>query len=379
MTTSKRDYYEVIGVGRDASDEEIKRAFRKLALEYHPDRNRKVGAEERFKEINEAYQVLSDSKKRSAYDRFGHSGVNGNGSTGFEGYENFGGFGDIFDAFFGGGSRTQASSAIRGADLQYAMAIEFEKAVFGGEEEFDIQRIEVCSGCRGSRSAPGSSPAKCANCGGAGKVRRAHQSIFGQFVQVTACATCRGEGRIITDPCPTCSGVGRERRKRSLVVSVPAGIETGTHIRLTGEGEPGSYGGPPGDLYVSIRVNDHPIFTRQDDNLLYETSVNVAQAALGTTVTIPTLEGEDNLEIPAGTHSGRIFRLKGKGIVNLGRSRRGDQIVTVLVKTPQKLNEEQRLLFEALGKSLSGDGSPSDKGGGKGWSRKIRDAFGPED
>ena len=313
MTTSKRDYYEVIGVGRDASDEEIKRAFRKLALEYHPDRNRKVGAEERFKEINEAYQVLSDSKKRSAYDRFGHNGVNGNGSTGFEGYENFGGFGDIFDAFFGGGSRTQASSAIRGADLQYAMAIEFEKAVFGGEEEFDIQRIEVCSGCRGSRSAPGSSPAKCANCGGAGKVRRAHQSIFGQFVQVTDCATCRGEGRVITAPCPTCSGAGRERRKRSLVVSVPAGIETGTHIRLTGEVEPGSYGGPPGDLYVSIRVNDHPIFTRQDDNLLYETSVNVAQAALGTTVTIPTLEGEDNLEIPAGPTAAGYSGSKARG------------------------------------------------------------------
>ena len=188
-----------------------------------PDRNKKVGAEERFKEINEAYQVLSDPNKRSAYDRFGHRGVNGNGATGFEGYENFGGFGDIFDAFFGGGPRTQASSAIKGADLQYAMTIEFEKAVFGGEEEFDIQRIEVCSGCRGSRSAPGSSRTKCTNCGGAGKVRRAHQSIFGQFVQVTDCATCRGEGKIIIDPCSTCSGAGRERRKRSLVVSVPAG------------------------------------------------------------------------------------------------------------------------------------------------------------
>ena len=379
MTTSKRDYYEAIGVGRGASDEEIKRAFRKLALEYHPDRNKKVGAEERFKEINEAYQVLSDSKKRSDYDRFGHGGVNGNGARGFDGFDNFGGFGDIFDAFFGGGTRTRTSSAKRGADLQYSMSVEFEEAVFSAEKEFGIQRIEVCSGCRGSRSAQGSSPTMCANCGGTGQVRRAHQSIFGQFVQVTDCATCRGEGRTITDPCKTCSGSGKERRKRKLVVSVPAGIETGTHIRLTGEGEPGSQGGPAGDMYVSIRVEDHPVFVRDDDNLLYDMSINVAQAALGANVTVPTLENETKLEVPAGTRSGQTFRLKGRGIVHMGRSRRGDQIVTVSVDTPQKLNEEQRVLFEALGKSLSGNKPKVAGGRDKGWLRKIRDAFGIED
>ncbi|MDA1347263.1 MAG: molecular chaperone DnaJ [Chloroflexi bacterium] len=379
MTTSKRDYYDVIGVGRDASDEEVKRAFRKLALEYHPDRNKKVGAEERFKEVNEAYQVLSDSKKRTDYDRFGHDGVGSNGARGFDGYDNFGGFGDIFDAFFGGGTRTRTSSAKRGADLQFSMSVEFEEAVFGSEKEFDVQRVEVCSGCRGSRAESGSSPTMCANCGGTGQVRRANQSIFGQFVQVIDCATCRGEGRTISDPCKTCSGTGKERRKRKLVVSVPAGIETGTHIRLTGKGEPGSNGGPPGDLYVSVRVKDHEIFTRDNDDLLYEMTLNVAQAALGASVTVPVLQGESPLEIPPGTQSGQTFRLKSKGIVQVGGSRRGDQVVKISVETPRKLNEEQKVLLEALGKSLAGHQSGTDKGQDKRWLGKIKDAFGLED
>ena len=379
MTTSKRDYYDVMGLGRDASDEDIKRAFRKLALEYHPDRNKKVGAEERFKEINEAYQVLSDSKKRTDYDQFGHNGGGGNGARGFDGYDNFGGFGDIFDAFFGGGTRTRTSSAKRGADLQFSMTVEFEEAVFGSEKEFDVQRIEVCSGCRGSRAESGSSPTMCANCGGTGQVRRAHQSIFGQFVQVTDCATCLGEGRTIGDPCKTCAGTGKERRKRKLVVSVPAGIETGTHIRLTGEGEPGSNGGPPGDLYVSVRVKDHEIFTRDNDDLLYEMTMNVAQAALGATVTVPVLQGESPLEIPPGTQSGQTFRLKGKGVVHVGGSRRGDQVVKISVETPRKLNEEQKVLFEAIGKSLAGHNTGTDKDQDKRWLGKIKDAFGLED
>lgn len=379
MTTSKRDYYDVMGLGRDASDEDIKRAFRKLALEYHPDRNKKVGAEERFKEINEAYQVLSDSKKRTDYDQFGHNGGGGNGARGFDGYDNFGGFGDIFDAFFGGGTRTRTSSAKRGADLQFSMTVEFEEAVFGSEKEFDVQRIEVCSGCRGSKAESGSSPTMCANCGGTGQVRRAHQSIFGQFVQVTDCATCRGEGRTIGDPCKTCAGTGKERHKRKLVVLVPAGIETGTHIKLTGEGEAGSNGGPPGDLYVSVRVKDHDIFTRDNDDLLYEMTMNVAQAALGATVTVPVLQGESPLEIPPGTQSGQTFRLKGKGIVQVGGSRRGDQVVKISVETPRKLNEEQKVLFEAIGKSLAGHNTGTDKDQDKRWLGKIKDAFGQED
>ncbi len=379
MTTSKRDYYEVIGVDRSANDEEIRRAFRKLAFEFHPDRNKKVGAEERFKEVNEAYQVLSDPKKRGDYDRFGHSGVNGNGARGFDGFENFGGFGDIFDAFFGGGARTRARAPARGSDLQYPMTVEFEEAVFGADKEFEIHRVEICEGCRGSRSTPGSSPTACADCGGVGKVRRSHQGIFGQFVQVADCAACNGDGRVVTDPCRTCSGIGRERRNRKLVVSVPAGIETGTHIRLTGEGEPGSHGGRAGDLYVSIRVRDHHVFKRDDDNLLCRATINVAQAALGADVTVPTLEGDDNLRVPAGTQSGQTFRLKGRGVVAMGGSRRGDQIVTVAVETPQNLNEEQRVLFEALGKSLSGGDASVGKGRGKDWRRKIKDAFGIED
>ncbi|MCI0870170.1 MAG: DnaJ domain-containing protein, partial [Chloroflexi bacterium] len=218
MTTRKRDYYDTLGVSQAASDEDIKKAFRKLAMEYHPDRNRREGAEEKFKEINEAYQVLSDSEKRGTYDRFGHAGVTGNGK-GFEGFENFGGFGDIFDAFFGGSSRSRPNAARRGSDLQYSLTVEFEEAVFGVDQDVELQRTETCSSCHGSRSEGGAAPQTCSNCGGIGEVRRAHQSVFGQFVQVVACNVCRGDGRIITDPCTRCRGSGQERRNRKLEVS----------------------------------------------------------------------------------------------------------------------------------------------------------------
>ena len=293
MTPNKRDYYEVLGVRRNSSEEAIKKSFRKLALEYHPDRNKKDGAEERFKEINEAYQVLSDAKLRNNYDRFGHAGVRTNGGArGFEGFENFGGFGDIFDAFFGGGfgSRARTTTATRGADLKHSVTIEFEEAVFGAEMAFEIQRTEACSQCRGTKSEPGSSPATCTSCAGTGQVRRAHQSIFGQFVQVATCATCRGEGKVITQPCSKCRGIGRERQKRKLAVAIPAGIESGTQIRLTDEGESSPNGGPTGDLYVSVRVKEHPVFKREGYDILYTMPINVAQAALGATVNVPTLE-----------------------------------------------------------------------------------------
>ena len=265
MTTSKRDYYDVLSISRDASEEDVKKAFRKLALEFHPDRNRSEGAEGRFKEVNEAYQVLSDAKKRADYDRFGHAAVGANGGRGFDGYENFGGFGDIFDAFFGGGfgsqTRTSANTPRRGNDLQTRLTITFNEAVFGAEKDIDIQRIDVCDRCQGSRSEPDSDKTLCNNCKGSGQVRRSHQGFFGQFVQVTTCGVCSGEGKTtISDPCTQCRGAGRERRKRRLAVTIPAGIDDGTQIRLNREGEAGLNGGSPGDLYVVLDIQGHEVF-----------------------------------------------------------------------------------------------------------------------
>ena len=377
MTTSKRDYYDVLGLSRAASEEEIKRTFRKLALEYHPDRNKDEGAEERFKEINEAYQVLSDPAKRADYDRYGHAGVRTNGGRGFEGFENFGGFGDIFDAFFGGGvgARTRTTAGARGADLQYSVTVAFNEAVFGTEQEFEIIRAEACSACNGSRAEPGSSSTVCASCRGAGQVRRAHQSIFGQFVQMATCGTCRGEGKVITEPCSKCKGTGRERRKRKLAVPIPAGIESGTQIRITGEGEAGANGGQAGDLYVSVKVEEHAVFKRAGNDILSTMSINVAQAALGAVIDVPTLDGDIQLDIAPGTQPRDIFRLKGRGVPHLRSNRRGDQLVMVLVQTPTSLTDEQRDLLQELAKSL-GDQQATPDGDNKGWFEKFKDAFG---
>ena len=380
MTTSRQDYYDLLGVHRDASDEDIKKAFRKLAMEYHPDRNKREGAAEKFKEINEAYQVLSDAQKRSAYDRYGHAGVSGNGGArGFEGFENFAGFGDIFDAFFGGGTtRTRPNAPRRGADLKYALTIELEDAAFGIEKEIGLERIEVCRDCNGSRSAPGSTPSICGNCNGSGEVRRARDSVFGQFVQIAPCGVCRGEGRAITDPCDTCRGSGRERRSRTLEVAIPAGIEDGVQIRLRGEGEAGHNGGAPGDLYVLIRVRRHAIFRREGNDILYTLPINMAQAALGANVKVPTIFDEDaEVEIPAGTQTGAVFHLKSRGIPYIRSSRKGDQLVTVDVQTPRKLSDEQRLLFEELAKSFGDD--PAGAGAqDKGFFDKLKDAIAGE-
>ena len=377
MTTSKRDYYDVLGLSRGASEEEIKKIFRKLALEYHPDRNKGEGAESRFKEINEAYQVLSDPTKKADYDRYGHAGVRTNGGRGFEGFENFGGFGDIFDAFFGGGvgARTRATSGARGADLQYSVTITFEEAVFGTEEEFEILRAEMCSACKGSRSEPGSSATSCSSCRGTGQVRRAHQSIFGQFVQMATCGTCRGEGKVITEPCTACIGKGRERRRRKLAVPIPAGIESGIQIRVTGEGEAGTNGGQAGDLYVSVQVAEHAVFKREGHEILSTMSINVAQAALGATIDVPTLEGDIQMDIAPGTQSRDIFRLKGRGVPHLRSNRRGDQLVMVLVQTPTSLTDEQRNLLQELARSM-GDQKATPDSDNKGWFEKFKDAFG---
>ncbi len=376
MTTKKRDYYEVLGITRDASDEDIKRAFRKLALEYHPDRNKSDGAAEQFKEVNEAYQVLTDSRKRADYDRFGHAGLGGNGGRGFEGFENFGGFGDIFDAFFGGTTTRSRSTARQGADLQYSLVIDFEESVFGVEKEVEVKRTEICSRCRGSKGEPGNPPKLCRECGGTGQIRRGQQSIFGQFMQVMTCETCRGEGQTVATPCSSCRGAGREVRKRKLAFSIPAGIETGTQIRLSGEGDPGANGGPPGDLYVSVKVNSHPKFEREGYDIVYRHEVDIARAALGDLITVPTLEGEAELSIPPGTQTGDVVALKSEGIPHLNNpSKRGDEHVVLTVVTPKSLTHHQRELLEALSRSFGegeGEGSEEDRN----WFDKIKDSLG---
>jgi len=347
----KRDYYEVLGIARNATDEEIKRAFRKLAFKYHPDRNRDDGAEERFKEVNEAYEVLSDPDKRVAYDRFGHGGAQGIFGRGFEGFD-FSGFGDIFDTFFGGAATATRQAPQRGADLHYRITITFEEAVFGCEKEINILRTDNCSLCQGTGCKPGSQPSRCPNCNGTGQVQQVHQSIFGRFTNITTCSQCHGEGRIITEPCPQCRGTGKEKCQRSILVTIPAGVDDGTQIRLMGEGETGTRGGSSGNLYVTLSVRPHQFFTRDGDNILYELPINFAQAALGAEVEVPTLNGKTKLKIPAGCQTDKVFQLKNKGIPHLHRSGRGDQLVRLRVVTPDKLTEKQRQLFQELANSF---------------------------
>ncbi len=348
---TKRDYYEVLGIDRNATDEKIRSAFRKLAFKYHPDRNRDDGAEEKFKEINEAYEVLSDSDKRATYDRFGHGGSEGFFGQGFEGF-NFGGFGDIFDAFFNGATTATRQAPQHGDDLHYRITITFEEAALGVEKEIDILRTEHCSLCRGTGCQPNSQPSRCPDCNGTGQVRRVQQSIFGRFTNITTCPKCRGEGRIITAPCPRCRGTGKEKCQRSILVKIPAGVEDGSRIRLNDEGDAGVRSGPPGNLYLSLSVKQHEFFTRDGDNILYELPVSFAQAALGTEVEVPTLESNVKLKIPAGSQTGEVFQLKNKGVPHLHGRGRGDQLVKLLVVTPESLTERQRQLFEELAKTL---------------------------
>jgi molecular chaperone DnaJ len=357
---TKHDYYEVLGVDRNATDEEIKRAFRKLAFKYHPDHNHDEMAGERFKEVNEAYQVLSDPDKRAAYDRYGHSGAEGFFGQGFEGFD-FGGFGEIFNAFFGGGATARRQTAQRGADLRYEITITFEEAALGGEKKLSIARTENCPTCQGRGSKPGSQPSRCPNCNGSGQVRRVHQSIFGRFAQTATCPQCRGEGQIITDPCPQCRGSGKERHKRKIAVKIPAGVDNGSQIRLKGEGEAGTRGGAAGDLYIAIAVQEHEFFSRYRDDLLYELPINFAQAALGTEVEVPTLDGSTRLKIPAGSQTGEVFKIKGKGVAHLRGGGQGDLLVTLFVATPDSLNAEQKKLLRELEESLSRNNMPQPK------------------
>ncbi|MCD6453521.1 MAG: molecular chaperone DnaJ [Dehalococcoidales bacterium] len=348
---TKRDYYEILGIDRNATDEEVKRAFRKLAFKYHPDHNRNADASERFKEVNEAYQVISDADKRAAYDRFGHGGIEGAFGQGFEGF-GFNGFGDIFDAFFSGASHTARQAPQRGADLSYNISITFEEAAFGGEKEVAISRVESCPLCQGTGYQPGTKPSRCPNCNGSGQVRRVQQSIFGRFTNIATCPQCHGSGKIITEPCPQCHGTGRERHQRTISVKIPAGVDDGVRIRLNGEGDSGERGGHPGDLYVTLSVEPHPFFRRAGDNLIYELPINFAQAALGSEVTVPTLDGKLKLKIPAGSQTGRVFRFKNKGIAHLHSRGRGDELVTLRVVTPDSLTPKQRQLLKELGETL---------------------------
>ncbi len=347
----KRDFYEVLGIPRSASDDEVKKAYRKLAFQYHPDRNHEPGAEDKFKEINEAYEVLSDANKRAAYDRFGHAGGEGLFSRGFEGFE-FGGFGDIFEAFFGGMTSAAHRVPQRGADLRQTVTITLEEAAFGCEKEIEVVRTELCGACHGSGARPGTQPSPCPACNGTGQVRRVQNSLFGRFVNTTVCSRCHGEGKVITEPCPNCRGAGREKIKRRLSITIPPGVDNGTELQLSGEGDAGLRGGYPGDLFITVSVLEHALFVRDGDDILYELPVNFAQAALGAEIEVPTLYGKTKVVIPPGSQTGRVFRLKNLGIPRLNRSGRGDQLVTLFVATPESLTKEQRKLIEELAKTL---------------------------
>jgi len=372
MATQKADYYDVLGIQRNASPDEVKRAFRRLAMQYHPDRNAEPDAEERFKEINEAYEVLSDPEKRTAYDRYGHAGMQGAfGSRGFEGFGSFGGFGDIFDAFFGA-TQTHRRTPRRGADIQVNLDLTFEEAAFGVAKSVQINRTELCSRCNGLRAEPGTEPERCPACEGSGEVRRVQRSVFGQFINVSTCDRCRGEGWVVPKPCTGCRGSGRERVSRTLEVKIPAGVDDGSQMRLTNEGELGAYGGPRGNAYVVLNVKPHAYFQRDGDDLVLDLTVNFAQVALGDEVEIPTLEEPYRLKISPGTQSGDVVTIRGKGVPHLRGSGRGDLLVHIQVDTPKRLSAEQKDLLRKLAGTLEG-AAPRES---KNLFDKVKDAFG---
>ena len=360
---TERDYYEVLEVKRGASDAEIKRSYRRLAQKWHPDVNTEDGADERFKELNEAYQVLSDPQKKQAYDLFGRAGVSGAGGPGSA---DFGaGFGDIFDAFFGGaagGGRGRRAGPPPGADLRYDLRIAFAEAIKGTEKEIEFSALATCTTCEGSGAKPGTSTTTCPQCDGRGEIRSVRQTMLGQMVNVSTCPRCHGEGKLVDTPCETCRGDGRIERRRTLRVAVPAGIDEGHQIRLSGEGEVGARGGPAGSLYVAVHVQPHPVLKRDGTELFLDQEVSIVQAALGTTVMIPTVDGEESLEIKPGTQPGAEIRLRGKGVPHLRRAnQRGDLHVFVRVTVPTKLTKTQRELLEAYaadaGEPVSENGS----------------------
>ncbi len=360
--TDKRDYYEVLGVSRNATLEEIKRAYRNLARRYHPDVNKDPGAEALFKEINEAYEVLSDAEKREAYDRWGHAGVNG--ASGASGFGGMGGFGDIFDIFFGmGGPRAATTRAERGDDLRVDIEISLEEAAEGVEKSIRFARMETCDVCDGTGAAPGTRPEVCSLCRGTGFIRHTQNTLLGTFQTQTTCGRCRGEGRVVQTPCAQCSGHGRVRRTVERVLHIPPGVDSGSRIRLSGEGDAGIRGGGPGDLYVVIYVRPHEFFERRGNDLYCEVPISFVRAALGGQISVPTINGTEKLNIPEGTQTGTTFRLRDKGMPDINGRGRGDQFVVVRVQVPTKLTPEQKQILRQLANSLGDLPEPEhDKG-----------------
>lgn len=380
---AKRDYYEILGISPNASSQEIKKAYRRLAVKYHPDKNRDNSkeAEEKFKEVSEAYKILSDVEKRKVYDEYGHAGLQaevGAGGGGFAGFdvdpfkifnEVFGrgsGGGGIFDNFFG--DRVSSREGQAGSDLHYSLQITFKEAAFGTEKEIQVPRYETCSNCRGSGVEPGSSPQSCPSCGGTG-----HVALSRGFISMSrTCTSCHGRGTIIRDPCRECRGAGRMRRTRRVKVKIPAGIDNGSHLRLAEQGEAGLRGGPTGDLYITIRVRPHPIFSREGDTVICEIPISFTQAALGGEIRVPTLNGRARLKVPPGTQTNKIFRLRKMGIPHLRSSGRGDQWVKIIVETPVNLSAEQKQLLKKFEEVGRGSGQPK----ARDFFNRVRQIFG---
>ena len=359
---TQRDYYETLNVPRDSSPEDLKAAFRRLARTYHPDVSQEPDAEERFKEINEAYAVLSDADKRAAYDRYGHAGLNGMG--GMPDFTTID-FSDIFEEFFGfstGGRSRSRNAPRRGPDLSYPLKLTFEEAVKGIEKDVEFTRDEECDTCNGSGAEPGTSPSTCATCNGRGEVRQTRQTFLGSMVQVSTCPACKGKGESISSPCTTCWGRGVTRKTITKPVAIPAGVDTGTQIRLAGEGQPGANGGPKGNLYFEIQVQPHKYFRRRKDSILLDLNINIAQATLGAEIEVPTIDGLEKLRIPSGTQPGKVFTLRNKGVPHLRGRGHGDQLVIVNVEIPKTLSAEQRQIVEQLGKTLGTETFPAEHG-----------------
>jgi len=370
---AKRDYYEVLGVNRDANEEDIKKAYRKLAMKWHPDRNpENPKAEDHFKEAKEAYEVLTDAHKRSAYDQFGHAGVDQHAGAG-AGAQGFGGFGDIFGDIFGeifGGQRGGRSTVYRGADLRYNLEIALEQAAHGFETKIRIPTLAECETCGGSGARKGTQAQTCPTCHGAGQVRISQ----GPFSIAQTCPRCHGSGKVVPHPCATCNGAGRVRHQKTLSVKIPAGVDEGDRVRLSGEGEPGVNGGPPGDLYVQVHIKQHSVFQRDHDDLHCEMPISITAAALGGEIVIPTLDGTARIRVPAETQSGKVFRLKAKGIKGVRSHAAGDLFCHVVVETPVSLTEKQRQLlreFEAISQQDSARHNPR----AKGWLDKVKEFF----
>lgn len=381
---SKRDYYDILGIDRNASNDEVKKAYRRLAKQYHPDFNKDdAEAENKFKEIKEAYDVLSDPQKRDYYDRFGHSATNQSGSAGFEGFggagfgqAGFGGIDEIFEQFFGGmsgmGGRRRPQGPEQGDHLRYDLEITLEEAFHGGEKTITIPRTETCPDCNGKKTRSSEGTETCSSCGGSGQQQYTRTTPFGRFVSMQVCSSCRGEGKIINDPCPTCSAQGRVVQERKIEIKIPPGVEEGSRLRVSGGGEAGLRGGPSGDLYVVFRVRPHKLFKRKGSDLWIEEAISISQAALGVEKEVPTIDGNATLRIPEGTQHGATFRLKGQGMPHLRGSGRGDLRVTVKVNVPRRLNQRQKELLEEFA-YLSGEEVGVES---KGFFDRMKDAFG---